>query len=75
MTSQSNVQNGPNVTDRLVREHERRAITSISRSHAWILEQKGLFPARRKIGSRSVCWKLSELLEWCDNQPKVEAKK
>lgn len=50
--------------DRLVREDERRLITSISRSQAWVLEQKGLYPRRIKLGSRSVCWRLSSLLEW-----------
>ncbi len=59
------------VTDRLVREDERRLLTSISRSHAHVLEKKGLFPSRRKLGNRSVCWKLSELLAWIDNQPKA----
>ncbi len=52
--------------DRLVREAERKHITSISRSQAWVLEQRGEFPARRKLGSRSVAWKLSELVAWVE---------
>ncbi len=50
--------------DRLIREKERLKLTSISRSQAWVLEQKGLFPKRRKLGNRSVAWVLSEIVEW-----------
>ncbi|EJG0658339.1 AlpA family phage regulatory protein [Vibrio parahaemolyticus] len=57
-----------NQTDRLVREEERKFITSISRSQAWKLEQQGLFPKRVQLGTRSVAWKLSELLEWVDTR-------
>ena len=63
-----NEKTGQTITDRLVREDERRLITSISRSQAYLLEQKGLFPARRKLGNRSVCWKLSELLAWVEGR-------
>lgn len=56
------------VTDRLIREGERKFLTSISRSQAWILEQKGLFPARLKLGNRSVAWKLSEILAWIESR-------
>nr|WP_319553519.1 AlpA family phage regulatory protein [uncultured Vibrio sp.] len=55
-------------TDRLVREEERKFITSISRSQAWKLEQQGLFPKRVQLGIRSVAWRLSELLEWVDTR-------
>lgn len=54
--------------DRLVREAERRQITSLSRSQAWKLEKEGLFPPRIKLGRRSVVWKLSDLLKWVDAQ-------
>lgn len=60
-------------TDRLVREDERRLITSTSRSQAWILEQKGLFPKRVRLGNRSVRWKLSELLEFVESRPRVSS--
>lgn len=63
---------GHTFTDRLVREDERRFLTSVSRSHCYILERKGLYPARRKLhGGRTNYWKLSELLTWLDTQPKV----
>ena len=54
--------------DRFVKEAERRQITSISRTQAWKLEKEGLFPPRIKLGSRSVVWKLSDLLKWLDGQ-------
>ncbi len=54
------------IHDRIIRESERRAITSISRTTAWSLERKGLFPKRRQLypQSSSVGWLLSELNEW-----------
>ena len=39
--------------DRLVRENERKTITTISRTQAWVLEQKGAFPKRKKPGARA----------------------
>ncbi|AZG71753.1 MULTISPECIES: helix-turn-helix transcriptional regulator [Shewanella] len=52
--------------DRIIREAERKTITSISRTTAWSLERKGLFPKRRQLypESNSVGWLLSELNDW-----------
>lgn len=52
--------------DRIIREAERKTITSISRTTAWSLERRGLFPKRRQLypESNSVGWLLSELNEW-----------
>ncbi|MBD1564561.1 helix-turn-helix transcriptional regulator [Vibrio sp. S12_S33] len=55
-------------SDRLVREVERKHITSISRSQAWKLEQQGRFPKRITLGTRSVCWKLSDLIAWVNGE-------
>ena len=57
-------------TDRLVREAERVKITSVSRTSAWTLEKKGVFPKRRKLHADSdrVCWLLSELLEFVQSR-------
>lgn len=57
-------------TDRLVREAERVKITSVSRTSAWNLEKKGLFPKRRKLHADSdrVCWLLSELQEFVQSR-------
>lgn len=53
--------------DRLVRENERKNITTISRTQAWVLEQKGAFPKRKKLGV-SCAWLLSDLLIWVHNK-------
>lgn len=58
--------------ERIVREADRRYVTAISRTKAWQLEKEGLFPKRIRLGNRSVGWKLSELLEWVENQPRIE---
>lgn len=55
-------------TDRIVREHERKAITGLSRSQAARLEREGLFPRRRKLGKNSVGWLLSELETWISSR-------
>jgi len=61
------------LTDRIVREAERKEITSISRTTAWSLERKGLFPKRRQLypHSTSVGWLLSELMEWVSSRQTV----
>lgn len=53
--------------DRLVRENERKTITTISRTQAWVLEQQGAFPKRKKLGT-SCAWLLSDLLIWIHHQ-------
>lgn len=70
-TSETTQQSAQLITERFVRENERRLLTSISRSQAWQLEQKGLFPKRIKLGNRSVCWKLSELMAWVNAQERA----
>lgn len=70
----ANIQNSTlKPTDRLICEDERRIITSISRSQAWVLEQDGLFPKRIKLGNRSVAWRLSEILEWIETREGVQS--
>ncbi|MEI6858657.1 MAG: AlpA family phage regulatory protein [Shewanella sp.] len=56
--------------DRIIREAERKSITSISRCTAWRLERKGLFPKRRQLYPQSnlVGWLLSDLNEWVDSR-------
>lgn len=53
--------------DRIVREKERKIITSVSRTSAWEMEQKGTYPRRRKIGKAGIGWLLSDLLLWISN--------
>ncbi|MCY3416778.1 MULTISPECIES: helix-turn-helix transcriptional regulator [Citrobacter freundii complex] len=53
--------------DRIVREKERRDITSLCRSSAWEMEQNEAYPKRRKIGKAGAGWLLSDLLHWLIN--------
>jgi prophage regulatory protein len=56
----------PLPTERLIREPERKNLTSVCRTTAWTLEQKGLFPKRRRLhpSGSTVCWLLSEINLW-----------
>ncbi|MEH8263754.1 MULTISPECIES: AlpA family phage regulatory protein [Aeromonas] len=62
-------------SERLCRESERKQITTISRSRAWELERQGKFPTRRKLGSNSCAWLLSDLLLWLHQQPEANQNK
>jgi prophage regulatory protein len=59
--------------DRIVRERERREITGISRTTAFVLERKGLFPQRVVVTGNRVGWRLSELEAWVQSRPPVVA--
>ncbi|EGU9030575.1 AlpA family phage regulatory protein [Vibrio parahaemolyticus] len=61
-------QSKPQLQDRVIREAERQLITSISRSQAYQLEKQGRFPKRITLGSRSVGWRLSEIMAWVDQR-------
>lgn len=50
--------------DRIIREAERKFITSISRAQAYQLEKQGCFPKRIQLGNRSVGWLLSDITSW-----------
>ncbi|WP_318470774.1 AlpA family phage regulatory protein [Photobacterium leiognathi] len=54
--------------DRIIREAERKFITSISRAQAYQLEKQGLFPKRIHLGSRSVGWRLSDIMDWMNKR-------
>ncbi|MDF5689228.1 AlpA family phage regulatory protein [Vibrio parahaemolyticus] len=41
----------------------------MSRTQAWRLEKRGLFPKRVKLcGSHSVGWRLSEIMNWIESR-------
>lgn len=61
--------------ERVIREAECRQLTGICRTTRYMMEKEGVFPARRKLGGRSVGWMLSEILEWQRQQPKVISEK
>jgi prophage regulatory protein len=54
--------------DRIVKEPERKQITSIGASSAWRGEKVGTFPKRIRLGEHSVGWKLSELMAWVESR-------
>lgn len=56
-------------SERLVKELERKKITTLSRSKTWELERLGLHPERKKLGANSVAWLLSDLLWFIHNTP------
>ncbi|WP_019029663.1 helix-turn-helix transcriptional regulator [Colwellia piezophila] len=60
-------------TDRLIREPERKRLTSVCRTGAWELEQKGQFPKRRRLhpSGSTVCWLLSEINLWINEREVV----
>lgn len=56
------------IQERIIRERERCALTSISRSQAYQLEKQGLYPKRIKLGNRSVGWLYSETMAWINQR-------
>ncbi len=56
------------VTDRIVKERERREITATSAATAWRGEKAGTFPKRIRLGANSVGWRLSELMAWVESR-------
>jgi predicted DNA-binding transcriptional regulator AlpA len=65
------IQNTEPTYDRIVKEPEREIISGVSRSQAFQLERKGLFPKRVKLSSHSVGWRLSDLLHWVETRQAV----
>jgi predicted DNA-binding transcriptional regulator AlpA len=49
-------------SDRLVKDQERKKITTISRTQVWKLERVGAHPKRIQLSTNSVAWLLSDLL-------------
>lgn len=63
-----------NLPNRIIRENECRQITGLCRTTRYLMERDGKFPARRRLGGRSVGWILSEVNTWLDEQPKAQLK-
>jgi predicted DNA-binding transcriptional regulator AlpA len=57
--------------DRLMRDREVEAVTTLSRSQRWKLEQRGKFPARIQIGERSIGWWASQINKWLKDRQRV----
>jgi prophage regulatory protein len=58
-------------TDRFLREAEVAAMTSLSRAQRWRLELRGEFPARIRLGGRTVVWSAREIQEWMQSRPRA----
>lgn len=58
-------------TDRFLREPEVAATTTLSRAQRWRLELKGMFPARIRLGGRTVVWSAREIEEWMKSRPRA----
>ncbi|CDU35693.1 TPA: AlpA family phage regulatory protein [Escherichia coli] len=50
--------------DRVIREKECVALTTLANSTRWKLEKTGKFPKRIKIGERAAGYRLSEIQAW-----------
>ena len=57
------------MSDRILREHECRRLTGLSRSTRWRLERQRHFPKRRRMSPRTIGWLESELREWLVDRP------
>jgi len=55
-------------SERLVKDEERKKITTLSRSEAWKKEREGAYPKRIRLSQNSVAWLLSDLLSYIYQQ-------
>lgn len=52
-----------------------RELTGLSRSTIFRLERAGLFPGRRKLSSKAVCWMSDEIEAWLASREVVKGAK
>jgi predicted DNA-binding transcriptional regulator AlpA len=57
--------------DRFLREAKVAAMTTLSRAQRWRLELRGEFPARIRLGGRTVVWSAREIEEWMQSRPRA----
>ena len=57
--------------DKLLRFPAVREAVGLSRSSIWRMEQKRLFPRRRRLGAHSVAWLSSEIADWVASRQRV----
>lgn len=53
--------------DRLLSEKEVLAVTGLSRTTLWRMQNEGAFPMRIRKGKRGVAWKESTVTEWIES--------
>ena len=49
-------------SERLVKDRERKKITTLSRTQTWKKEKRGTHPQRVQLSTHSIAWLLSDLL-------------
>lgn len=59
------------MSERIVRERERREITGLCRTTTYELEKKGLHPRRVELTGGRVGWRVSELEAWIKSRRQV----
>ena len=57
--------------ERLLRLPEVMRLTALCKSDVYRLEAAGLFPKRRRLVGRTVCWTLSDVLRFVESRPTV----
>ena len=57
--------------ERLLRLPEVMYLTGLCKSDVYRLEAAGLFPKRRRLGGKTVCWTLSDILRFVESRPTV----
>ncbi|MDX2367520.1 MAG: AlpA family transcriptional regulator [Colwellia sp.] len=56
---------------KLIKIKEVLALTGLSKSHAYALAHKGLFPKPVKLTERSSAWVQAEIIDWIESRIKV----
>ncbi|HEM6843092.1 TPA: transcriptional regulator [Providencia stuartii] len=67
LTQRAEILNAYGESERLVRETERKQITSVSNTTWWRLSRKGQVPVAKQVGTTK-SWLLSDLLLWIQHQ-------
>ncbi len=57
--------------DYFMREKEVKRRTTLSRTHRWRLEKRGLFPVHYKISENVNGWLASEIFTWIKTRPRA----
>lgn len=57
---------------RLITRRDVERLTGLTRNQIRRLELEGNFPARRRVGDRSIGWKLVEIVDWVRSLPVEE---
>ena len=57
--------------NKIINEHQCRAITTLSRSTRWRMMRRHQFPAKVRLSENRTGWKLSEILEWLSQRESV----